>query len=73
MDELWMSSVAAIYDRKIEDFKRLAGELLNAIRDKDSGTLNFEIFLDEPTRVAVFLQEVAVFLEEYFQGKTGTR
>jgi hypothetical protein len=59
MDELWMRSVAAVYDGKIEDFKRLAGELLDTIRDKDSDTLNFAIFLDEPTRVAVFLEEYA--------------
>jgi hypothetical protein len=33
---------------KIEDFKRLAEEMLNTIRAKDSGTLNIAIFLDEP-------------------------
>jgi hypothetical protein len=33
---------------KIEDFKRLAEEMLNTIRAKDSGTLNFAIFLNEP-------------------------
>jgi hypothetical protein len=55
MDELWMRSVATVYDGKIEDFKRLAEEMLSTIRDKDSDTLNFAIFLDEPTRVAVFL------------------
>jgi hypothetical protein len=44
---------------KIEDFKRLAEEMLNTIRAKDSGTLNFAIFLDEPTHVVVFLEEYA--------------
>jgi hypothetical protein len=59
MNELWMRSVATVYDDKIEDFKRLAEEMLSTIRDKDSDTLNFAIFLDEPTRVAVFLEEYA--------------
>jgi quinol monooxygenase YgiN len=59
MDELWMRSVATVYEGKIEDFKRLAEEMLSTIRDKDSDTLNFAIFLDEPTRVAVFLEEYA--------------
>lgn len=59
MDELWMRSVATVYDGKIEDFKRLSEDMLSTIRDKDSDTLNFAIFLDEPTRVAVFLEEYA--------------
>jgi quinol monooxygenase YgiN len=59
MDELWMRSVATIYEGKIEDFKKLAEEMLSTIRAKDSGTLNFAIFLDEPTRVVVFLEEYA--------------
>jgi hypothetical protein len=59
MDELWMRSVAAVYDGKIEDFKRLAEEMLSTIRDKDADTLNFAIFLDEAVRVAVFLEEYA--------------
>jgi quinol monooxygenase YgiN len=59
MDELWMRSVATVYEGKIEDFKRLAEEMLSTIRDKDSDTLNFAIFLDEPTRVVVFLEEYA--------------
>jgi hypothetical protein len=44
---------------KIEDFNRLAEEMLNTIRAKDSDTLNFAIFLDEPARVVVFLEEYA--------------
>jgi hypothetical protein len=44
---------------KIDDFKRLAEEMLNTIRAKDSDTLNFAIFLDEPTHVVVFLEEYA--------------
>ena len=59
MDELWMRSVATIYEGKTEDFKRLAEEMLDTIRAKDSDTLNFAIFLDEPTRVVVFIEEYA--------------
>jgi hypothetical protein len=44
-----MRSVATVYEGKIEDFKRLAEDMLSTIRDKDSDTLNFAIFLDEPS------------------------
>lgn len=37
MDELWMRSVAAIHDGKIEDFKRLAEELLPTARQPRGG------------------------------------
>jgi hypothetical protein len=55
MGEVWMHSVAPIYDGKLEDFKRLAQDLLSTIREKDSDALNHASFLDEPARVAVFL------------------
>ena len=56
MDELWIRSVETICDGKLEDFKWPAGELLSRIRAKDSNTLNYAIFLNEPTRAAVFLE-----------------
>ena len=57
MNELWSRSVAKIYDGKLEDFKRLAEDLLSAIREHDSETLNYAIFLDEPGRVAVIIAQ----------------
>jgi len=59
MNELWSRSLAKIYDGKLEDFKRLAEDLLSAIRENDSETLNYAIFLDEPARVAVIIAQYA--------------
>src|SRR5258705_12102464 len=59
MNELWSRSLAKIYDGKREDFKRLAEDLLSAIREYDSETLNYAIFLDEPGRVAVIIEQYA--------------
>ena len=59
MTELWTRSVASICDGKLEDFKRFAGNLVNTIREKDSDTLNYAIFLDERRRVAVIIEQYA--------------
>jgi quinol monooxygenase YgiN len=59
VNELWSRSVASVYDGKVEDFKRLAEDLLSAIREHDSDTLNYAIFLDEPARVAVIIEQYA--------------
>ena len=59
MNELWSRSLAKIYDGKLEDFKRVAEDLLSAIRENDSETLNYAIFLDEPGRVAVIIAQYA--------------
>src|SRR5438094_290759 len=59
MNELWSRSLAKIYDGKLEEFKRLAEDLLSAIRENDSETLNYAIFLNEPGRVAVIIAQYA--------------
>jgi quinol monooxygenase YgiN len=59
MNELWSRSVANIHQGKLEEFKRLAEDLLSAIREKESDTLNYAIFLDEPRRVAVIVAQYA--------------
>ena len=59
MNELWSRSLAKIYDGKLEEFKRLTEDLLSAIRENDSDTLNYGIFLDEPRRVAVIIAQYA--------------
>jgi quinol monooxygenase YgiN len=59
MNELWGRCLAKIYDGKVEDFKALAEDLLNTIRDHDSETLNYAIFLDQPGRVAVIIAQYA--------------
>jgi len=59
MTELWSRSVASVYDGKVEGFKRLAGDLVSTIRENDSETLNYAIFLDEPARVAVIVEQYA--------------
>jgi hypothetical protein len=59
MGEVWMRSVAPICDGKLEDFKRLAQDLLSTIREKDPDELNHASFLDESARMAVFLEHHA--------------
>ena len=59
MNELWSRSLAKIHDGKLEDFKRFAEDLLSAIREHDSETLNYAIFLDEPARVAMIIAQYA--------------
>ena len=59
MNELWSRSVANVHAGKLEDFKRLAQDRLSAIRDHDAETLNYAIFLDEPARVAVIVEQYA--------------
>ena len=59
MNELWSRSVAIVYDGKVEGFKRLAGDLVSTIRENDSETLDYAIFLDEPARVAVIVEQYA--------------
>jgi quinol monooxygenase YgiN len=59
MNELWSRSLAKIYDGKLEDFKLLAEDLLSTIRKNDTDTLNYAIFLDEPARVAVIIEQYA--------------
>jgi quinol monooxygenase YgiN len=59
MNELWSRCLASINDGKVEEFKRLADDLLSTIRENDSETLNYAIFLDEPRRVAVIVAQYA--------------
>jgi quinol monooxygenase YgiN len=59
MNELWTRSRANVRDGKLEDLKRFAGELVSAIRENDADTLNYAIFLDEPGRVAVIIEQYA--------------
>jgi hypothetical protein len=39
MNELWSRSLANIHDGKLEEFKRLAQDLVSAIRENDSEAL----------------------------------
>ena len=59
MNELWTRSLAKIRDGKLEEFKRFAGDLVGAIREKDSDTLNYAIFVDEPGRIAAIVEQYA--------------
>ena len=59
MNELWSRAAVTVHDGKVEDFKRLAADLVSTIREHDSETLNYAIFLDEPGRVAVIVAQYA--------------
>ncbi|HEX6393886.1 MAG TPA: hypothetical protein VFZ97_10605 [Acidimicrobiales bacterium] len=55
-DELWTRSLVTVYDGKIEDFTDFIGDLLSTIREKDSDTLNYSVFLDRARSEAIILE-----------------
>ena len=65
MDELWMRSVATVYEGKIEDFKRLAEEMLSTIRDKDCEFTQVEVYGDPTPQACVTLAEAGPAMSYY--------
>lgn len=43
-------------DGRVEDFKRVAAQVIESIRAKDSGTLQYEIYLNDDESECVFLE-----------------
>jgi quinol monooxygenase YgiN len=47
MNAIHVTARAAIHEGKIEEFKNLAAQCLRMVREQDSGTLQYDWFLDE--------------------------
>ncbi|HUX11285.1 MAG TPA: antibiotic biosynthesis monooxygenase [Terriglobia bacterium] len=47
MNAIQMTACAAIHENKLEEFKVLAAECMRAVRERDSGTLQYDWFLNE--------------------------
>lgn len=44
------------YEGKVEEFKRLSAECMEIVRAKDTGTLQYEIFLNEDETECIVLE-----------------
>jgi quinol monooxygenase YgiN len=47
MKAIQLTARGAIHEGKLEDFKALAAECMQTVREKDSGTLQYDWFLNE--------------------------
>jgi quinol monooxygenase YgiN len=56
VSELWGIARFSFYEGKVEDFKRLSQQCMDIVRAKDTGTLQYEIFLDEDQTECIVLE-----------------
>ncbi|WP_354700816.1 hypothetical protein DSM112329_01106 [Paraconexibacter sp. AEG42_29] len=56
MAELLGVARFTFFEGKAEDFKRLSAQCMEVVRTKDTGTLQYEIFLDEEEASAVVIE-----------------
>jgi len=56
MSELWGIARVKLHEGKVEQFKRLSAELMEIARTKDTGTLQYEIYLNDDESEAVVLE-----------------
>ena len=56
MSELWGIARVKFHEGKVEEFKRLSAQLMEIARTKDSGTLEYEIFLNDDESEAIVLE-----------------
>jgi len=47
MNKIQVTARAAIHEGKLDEFKALAAECMRMVRERDSGTLQYEWFLNE--------------------------
>lgn len=57
MDNLQISARFTIHDGNLEKFKRLAGECLSIVREKDQNTLQYDWFFDENQKECVLREK----------------
>ena len=56
MNEIQMIARLAIHEGKLEEFKVHAAECMRAVRERDSGTLQYDWFLNEAQAECVVLE-----------------
>ena len=57
MSELKAVARLNFHEGRLEDFKQVAAEILESVRTKDSGTLQYEIYFNEDQSECVFLEK----------------
>ena len=56
MSELWGIARVKFHEGKVEEFKRLSAQLMEIARTKDSGTLQYDIYLNDDESEAIVLE-----------------
>ena len=56
MKTIQLTARAAIHEGKLEEFKALAAECMRLVRERDSGTLQYEWFLNQAQTECVVLE-----------------
>jgi quinol monooxygenase YgiN len=68
MDEIKGIARVTFHPGKVEEWKRLSAEAMEIVRTKDSGTLQYEIFLNEDESEAIVYEryrDAAAALEHF--------
>ena len=47
MSELWGIARFKFHEGKLEEFKRLSAEAMEIVRTKDTGTLRYDVYLND--------------------------
>ena len=50
MDAIHVTACLAIHEGKLEEFKELAAQCVQLVRERDSGTLQYDWFFNDTTR-----------------------
>jgi quinol monooxygenase YgiN len=56
VNELWGIARVKFHEGKVEEFKRLSAQLMEIAKTKDTGTLQYEIYLNDDESEAVVLE-----------------
>ena len=56
MSELWGIARVTFHEGKVEEFKRLTAQLMEIARTKDTGTLVYEVYLNDDESEGIVLE-----------------
>ena len=56
MSELWGVARVEFHEGKVEEFKRLSAQLMEIARTKDTGTLQYDIYLNDDESEGIVLE-----------------
>ena len=56
MSELWGIARFKFHEGKLEEFKRLSAEAMEIVRTKDTGTLRYDVYLNDDQSECVVLE-----------------
>jgi quinol monooxygenase YgiN len=56
VSELWGIARVKFHEGKVEEFKRLSAQLMKIARTKDTGTLQYEIYLNDDESEGIVLE-----------------